>query len=264
MGRWRSDAWTFLKCSNGNSWFVPVYFFRCVDVCNVSRWCAAPVLVTETPPASSKFIKTTTTTTTTNQTNKQKKSWVLDGAFLPKSCFKFSRDFSWCKPFIIIVIEYHGSKITSWELQLPDPKHGRVKLYRNEGLRTHLMTSSCNTFATIVHGVTVKGSQYPVTSGASIQHHPYDERKYLMSLSNSIPVYNIDWLPRWIKANHRQITLIKFTKWLTRWNYIGQAYNSNINLTDSIVSYRHPIQDKFKKTTHSQKPFKRQMANAQI
>ena len=29
----------------------------------------------------------------------QKKTWAFDRAFLPNSCFKFSKEFSWCTPF---------------------------------------------------------------------------------------------------------------------------------------------------------------------
>ena len=53
------DAKTFLNLSGGNSWFGPDEFFCCLDVCDCGSicWCAALVLIIETLPALSKFIK---------------------------------------------------------------------------------------------------------------------------------------------------------------------------------------------------------------
>ena len=57
-GPCRFDAKAFLIISTGDTWFDPVSFVHCLDVCNrkSSHWCAASVLIIETPSAS-KFTK---------------------------------------------------------------------------------------------------------------------------------------------------------------------------------------------------------------
>ena len=88
-GRCRSDAKTFLNLSGGNPCFHPDYFF------------SASIFVTITVVADVPH-RCSSSKLRLRRLNSphQKKNWVLDGAFLPKSCFKLSMHFSWCKPFI--------------------------------------------------------------------------------------------------------------------------------------------------------------------
>ena len=104
--RCRSDDKTFLNPSNGDPLFGPDYYFvsRCLDVCNrnsshcndVPNRCSSSKL--RLPRLNSP---------------QQKKTWVLRRAFLPKHCFRFSKDFFGYKPFVV-VIEHHDTKIKSF------------------------------------------------------------------------------------------------------------------------------------------------------
>ena len=80
-GPCRFDAKTLLNLSSGHPRFGHDSFCGC--------WCAAPVLIIETPPASSKFTRPA-------------KGLGSQRTILAESCFWYSWDFSLCKSFIYL------------------------------------------------------------------------------------------------------------------------------------------------------------------